>query len=217
MTRYVALLQGINVGKHKRIAMDDLKAIVEGVGASDVRTHLNSGNVVFTAEGRDNSALSSEIAEAITGATGLDVPVVIRSASEMRAIVEDNPFPEAAADHKTLHVTFLGGVPDSDRVAALAEVERGEDDYRVVADTIYLFYPNYLTGAVFMQTGLDKALGVVATSRNWRTVTRLAELASDLRGSRWVLTGWRATCGARRHAHIAKHCRWTASRSAEGR
>jgi uncharacterized protein (DUF1697 family) len=179
MPRYVALLQGINVGKHKRIAMADLRALVEGLGHADAQTHLNSGNVVFTVEDGTNAELAAAIEDAIAARLGLHVPVVVRSGAELARIVANNPFPEAAADPKTLHVTFLGAEPDPERVAALAEVERGEDDYRVAGSDVYLFYPNKLTGATFMPTGLGTALGVVATSRNWRTVTRLAEMARD--------------------------------------
>jgi uncharacterized protein (DUF1697 family) len=176
--RYAALLRGINVGKHKRIAMADLRALVEGLGYTDVKTHLNSGNVVFTAAGGDNLELAGAIEAAIAAETGLAVPVVVRSGAELAGIVANNPFPDAAADPATLHVTFLGAAPDPERVAALAEVDRGEDDFRVAGDVVYLFYPNKLTGATFMPTGLDAALGVVATSRNWRTVTKLAELTA---------------------------------------
>lgn len=175
MTRYVGLLQGINVGKHKRIAMSDLKAIVENLGHTDVRTHLNSGNVVFTADGRLNDDLAREIKAAITSELAIDVPVVVRSGDEMRRIVENNPFPAAAADHTTLHVTFLGSVLDPATVASLAEREKGDDDYRVAGADVYLHYPNKITGAVFTLHGLN----VVATSRNWRTVTRLAEMVGE--------------------------------------
>jgi uncharacterized protein (DUF1697 family) len=181
LPRYVALLQGINVGKHKRVAMADLRALVEGLGHADVNTHLNSGNVVFAAEDGANEELAKQIEDAIAARLGLDVPVVVRSGEELARILAGNPFPEAAADHTTLHVTFLGAVPDPERVAALAEVDRGEDDYRVVGADVYLSYPHKLTGATFMPTGLGKALGVVATSRNWRTVTRLAELTGAKR------------------------------------
>lgn len=179
MARFVALLQGINVGRNRRIAMADLRALVEGLGYVEVNTHLNSGNVVFAAEGGTNAELAATIEEAIAAELGLDVPVVVRSGEELARIVAENPFPEAAADPKTLHVTFLSAEPAPERVAALAEVERGEDDYRVAGADVYLFYPNKTTGARFMPTGLGKALGVVATSRNWRTVTRLAEMARD--------------------------------------
>lgn len=177
MTRYVALLQGINVGKHKRIAMADLRALVERLGYTEVKTHLNSGNVVFTAASGANEEHAQRIEDAISRELGLEVPVAVRSGEELARIVAGNPFPEAAADHTTLHVAFLSEAPDPERVAALAEFERGDDDYRVVGADVYLYYPHKLTGATFMPTGLGKALGVVATSRNWRTVTRLAEMS----------------------------------------
>lgn len=177
MTRSIALLQGINVGRHKRIAMADLRALVEGLGYADVTTHLNSGNVVFTGEGGSNAEIAGSIERAISDALGLDVPVLVRSGEEMARIVAANPFPDAAADHTTLHVTFLSAEPDPERVEALAEIDRGDDDYRVVGAEVYLRYPNKLSGASFMPTGLGRALGVVATSRNWRTVTRLTEMA----------------------------------------
>ncbi len=178
MARYVALLQGINVGKHKRIAMADLRELVEGLGHADVKTHLNSGNVIFTAEDRADAQLAREIEDAIRAQLGLEVPVVVRSGEELANIVANNPFPDAAADHKTLHVPFLGEPPAPERVAALAEVKRGDVDFRVVGADVYLHYPNGLSGATFLPTGLGKALGVVATSRNWRTVTRLADMAN---------------------------------------
>jgi uncharacterized protein (DUF1697 family) len=175
MPRFVALLQGINVGKNRRIAMSDLREIVEALGHADVKTHLNSGNVVFTAAHEDDAALARELEAAIAARTGFDVPVVVRTGEELRGIVENNPFPDAAADHTTLHVTFLGEEPAAEKVAALEARDTGEDDWRIVGKDVYLFYPNKTTGATFTLDGI----GVVATSRNWRTVTRLAELASE--------------------------------------
>ena len=175
MPRYAALLRGINVGKNKRIARSDLKALVSGLGHGGVRTHLNSGNVVFTAGERSSDDLAREIEAAIASTLGMEVAVVVRSGEELRRIVEDNPFPQAAADHTTLHVAFLGEAPGPDEVAALASRDKGDDDYRVAGADVYLHYPNKITGAVFTLDGLE----VVATSRNWRTVTRLADMASE--------------------------------------
>lgn len=179
MPRYVALLRGINVGKNKRIAMSDLKALVENLSFNDVRTHLNSGNIVLTTGERGNEGLAGTIEAAIMSTLGMSVPVIVRSGEEMQRIVDNNPFPQHAGDHKTLHVTFLAGQPETEAVNALADQEKGDDDYRVLGTEVYLYYPNRLTGAVFMPNGLDTALGIHTTSRNWRTVTRLAELASD--------------------------------------
>ncbi len=177
MPRYIALLRGINVGKNNRISMADLRALVEKLGYADVRTHLNSGNVVFTAPEQPNETLAVEIEAAITSTLDLDVPVIVRSSREMREVIANNPFPEHAADHTTLHVTFLAATPDPELVAALADAPRGDDDYQVISTEVYLHYPNRISGAVFMPNGLDKALQVTSTSRNWRTVTALAAMA----------------------------------------
>lgn len=176
MARYAALLQGINVGKHKRIAMADLRTLVEALGHTEVQTHLNSGNVVFTADEGANTALAAEIEQAISANLGLQVPVVVRSGDELARIVANNPFPDAAADHTMLHVTFLREELGPEQVAAMAEIEKGDDDYRVVGADVYLFFPNKLSGATFKPPAMGRPSGVVATSRNWRTVTRLAEM-----------------------------------------
>ncbi len=177
MPRYVALLRGINVGPHKRISMANLRSLMEDLGHADVRTHLNSGNVVFSTSERANDALATEIRAEIMCTLDLDVPVIVRSARGMREVIDNNPFPEHEADHTTIHVTFLGAAPAPEMVAALADSPRGEDDYRVVGSEVYLHYPNKISGAVFMPNGLDKALKVTTTSRNWRTVTSLAAMA----------------------------------------
>jgi uncharacterized protein (DUF1697 family) len=180
MQRHVALLRGINVGKHKRIAMADLRALFRHLGYLDVTTHLNSGNVMFTpAHECDTAALVHEMETAIADGFGIDVPVILRSGAEMARIVEQNPFPEATTDHATLHVAFLGEEPAPDRVASLASAERGPDDYRILGRETYLHYPNRLTGAVFKPDGLERALAVPVTLRNWRTVVALAEMVRD--------------------------------------
>ena len=175
MPRYVALLRGINVGANKRIRMEDLRNIVASLGYQGVRTHLNSGNVVFTAGQGIDVELVESIERAITSALGMDVPVIVRSGDEMQQIVANNPFPQRAADPRTLHVSFMAETPDPAAVEALADLEKGADDYRVIGTELYLSYPNKITGAVFVPTGLN----VVCTSRNWRTVTRLAAMTGE--------------------------------------
>ncbi len=182
MPRYVALLRGINVGKNNRISMADLRNLIEGLGHADVRTHLNRGNVVFTASEQPNETLATDIQTAITSTLDLDVPVIVRTGQEMREVVANNPFPEHAANHTTLHVTFLGATPDPNLVAALADAPRGDDNYRPIGSEIYLHYPNKISGAIFMPNGLDRALNMSTTSRNWRTVSALAEMATDSQG-----------------------------------
>lgn len=174
MPRYAALLRGINVGKHKRIAMADLRALVEGLGFADVQTLLNSGNVAFGADTIPNPQLATRIEDAIATVMGLDVPVIVRSGEELRRIVDHNPFPERATDHKTLHVEFLATPLSRPTVEAMEAMETGEDDWRLDGDVLYLAYPNKLTGATFVPP-----LDVPHTSRNWQTVTKLAAMTAD--------------------------------------
>ncbi len=180
MPRYVVLLRGINIGAKKRIAMADLTALVEGLGHANVSTYVNSGNVAFTTTtGQSDLGLATVIETALAEHHSLDVAVVVRSGEEMASIVATNPFPEVAATPKLLHVSFLSDLPARDKVAGLSDIERGEDDYRVVGRNIYLHYPNGISGAAFMVNGFDKVLGVTATSRNWRTVLKLAEMTRE--------------------------------------
>ncbi len=181
MSRYVALLRGINIGAKKRIAMADLKALVEGLGHTEVATYVNSGNVVFDAEAADETTLAEGIESALMTMHDLDVPVVVRSAVELASIVAANPFPQHADHPKTLHVSFLSETPAADLVEALDRIEKGEDGYRVVGRNVYLHYPNGMSGAVFMVNGLDRALAVTSTSRNWRTVLKLADMTRNAR------------------------------------
>ena len=179
MPSYVALLRGINVGPRKRIAMAELRRLVEEQGHANVRTYVNSGNVVFDSTATDPVLIAAGIEAALGQPVGQPVPVVVRSAAEMAATVANNPFPERAPEPTTLHVSFLGATPDPALVDALRDVEKGEDDYRVIGRDIYLSYPNGVSGAVFMVNGFDRALAVTSTSRNWRTVTKLAAMVRD--------------------------------------
>ncbi|HEV2072396.1 MAG TPA: DUF1697 domain-containing protein [Thermomicrobiales bacterium] len=122
MQTYVALLRGINVGAHKRIAMADLRALIEGLGYADVRTHLNSGNAVFASQVGVNQDVASTIRAAVASRPGMNTAVVVRSGEEMQRIIAGNPFPDRADDHKTLHVAFLAGTPDRQLVEALAGI-----------------------------------------------------------------------------------------------
>ena len=179
MPTYVALLRGINIGAKKRIRMEVLRRLIEGLGHTEVKTYVNSGNVVFSSDSGDDMSIAAEIEEALKTHHDLDVPIVVRSGKEMARIVANNPFPEHASEHKTLHVSFLSETPPAGLVRALADVEKGEDEYRVVGKDIYLHYPNGLAKAVFMINGFDKALKVTSTSRNWRTVVTLSEMANQ--------------------------------------
>ena len=180
MTTCVALLRGINIGSKKRIAMADLRALVADLGYGNPRTLVNSGNVVFDRDGNaSNEQVAASIGDALRDCHSLKVPVVVRTGDELRAIVARNPFPDVAATPKLLHVFFLGVKPEAARVEALQEVERGDDDFKVIGSELYLSVPNGLSGGTLSLLNLDRMLGVLTTSRNWNTVTKLATMAND--------------------------------------
>lgn len=172
MTVYIALLQGVNVGKHKRIAMDDLKRVVIEAGGKGPVTVANSGNVVFSYDGAlDTAELRATLETAISDHVGMPVPTLLRTGAEMRSVVERNPYP-AVTDPKCLHVEFLlEPLPD-----VLAGVDFGQDHLTASGGEIYLHAPNRMSGITYDAKTLNKRLGTHHTSRNWSTVTKLADL-----------------------------------------
>jgi uncharacterized protein (DUF1697 family) len=171
-TTYAALLRGINLGARNRVAMQDLRALVEELGGEDVRTYLQSGNVVFGGRALSADALAKGIREAL----GVDAKVLLRSKAELAKIVRGNPFPKA--DPATLHVTFLADAAGKARVKKLAEREFAPDELDVAGREVYLRCPNGYGRSKLSNAFLEKQLGVPATTRNWKTVKALAELVS---------------------------------------
>jgi uncharacterized protein (DUF1697 family) len=173
---YVALLRGINVGAHKKISMADLRALFEALGNEDVSTYVQSGNVVFKSPVASAAELVGAIEKRIARDLGLDVAVVVRTDAQLRKIASGSPFDES--DPTKLHVAFLAGKPAQGRVRALDAKDFAPDELRVAATEVYLRYPSGYGRTKLSNAALEKALGVTATTRNWRTVTKLVELAS---------------------------------------
>jgi uncharacterized protein (DUF1697 family) len=175
VTRWVALLRGVNVGPHKRIAMADLRALLEGVGYDDVRTLLQSGNALFTAGG-SASTHEKKISAAIEKTLGLEVSVLVRTGAEVTAVASGNPFVERRVPTKELSVAFLSKAPSAAKVEALLDrrTEFAPDDVEAGDRALYLRQPN---GVIKTRIpDLDRALGVTATARNWNTVSKLVDL-----------------------------------------
>ena len=171
------MLRGINLGGRRRVAMDDLRTLVRGLGADDVRTYVQSGNVVFRSR-KASSTLVREVEESIRRSLGPDVAVVLRTKEELAEVVGGNPFLGSGIDAAKLHVTFLAEVPDADRVSELGEQRVGSDEFRAVGREIYLHCPNGYGRTKLSNARLERQLAVAATTRNWKTVTALADLAS---------------------------------------
>lgn len=172
----IALLQGVNVGKYKRISMADFKQIIADLGGENATTVANSGNVVFSHnEGIGADALRLSIEDAVSDHVGIAIPTVTRTGSELQQIVAANPYTDVT-DTKCLHVEFLNKpIPD-----ALDDVDFGEDHLTMIGREIYMHLPNKMSGITYDAKTLHKRLGTHTTSRNWNTVTKLASIATGM-------------------------------------
>ena len=174
--RYVALLRGINVGGRNAIAMARLRELLEALGLGDVRTHLQSGNAVFTAEPAEEQLVHA-IEEAIARELGMNVRVLVRSRDELAAVVGADPFRAIATDPAKYLVMFLSEAPDHDVRAGVDPAGYRPDRFHLGRREIYLWCPDGLSNSELPKVFSEKRLGLLSTTRNWRTVTKLLELA----------------------------------------
>ncbi|MEA2255523.1 MAG: hypothetical protein QOG35_1568 [Solirubrobacteraceae bacterium] len=177
-TQVVALLRGINVGRHKRVRMADLRTLLQDAGYRDVRTHLQSGNVVATAP-IAAAKVAPAMRDLIAGALGLTVDVVVRTASELAAIVDADPLGKADADGSKHLVVFLSDAPDPDAVARLEAEDFGPERWAVRGLEVYVWYPGGFRDSPLGKALSARPLAPIATARNWNTVTRVLEIARE--------------------------------------
>jgi uncharacterized protein (DUF1697 family) len=175
---FVAMLRSINVAGRNRLPMADLRALMSALGFEDAVTYLQSGNVVFSGAGTPK-AVGRAIEEQITADLGLEVPVVVRSSRQLQKTVESTPFSRLDVDPKTRHVTFLAQLPEPQAVGELEALDGrfGTDRFEVVGPDVFLYCPGGYGETKLNNAFLERRLGVVATTRNWRTVLALADMA----------------------------------------
>ncbi len=173
-TRYVALLRGINLGRARQVDMARLREILTARGHEAVRTHLRSGNVVLDSP-LSEAGLAEDLTTAIGAEFGFDVPVVVRTGTELAAVVAGDPFATVATDPARYLVTFMAEPPDPAAVDALPRAESG--DYLVRGRELYLWLPDGIQNTPLASWKWDRLIGRPGTARNWNTVVRLAELA----------------------------------------
>ncbi len=177
LERHVALLRGLNVGPNNRVAMPLLVELFVQSGATDVRTYIQSGNVVYGAAPKLAAKIPTKVSEALDRELGLAVPLVTRTARELEAVAKKNPFLERGAEPKTLHVVFLADVPGADAVARLDPKRSPGDELIVRGRDIYLCLPNGVAKSKITNAWLDSTLKTTSTLRNWNTVLALVELS----------------------------------------
>ncbi|HEY6572445.1 MAG TPA: DUF1697 domain-containing protein [Candidatus Eisenbacteria bacterium] len=176
--RAVALFRGINVGRAKRISMADLRAVVEGLGYGDVRTLLNSGNVVFTATAATAAKAALRIEKGVAADHGIESRVTVLSSAELGAIVKANPLVEMADNPSRLFVTVLADPADRSRLKPLLTQEWAPDTLAVGARAAYLWCPKGIHESK-LHASVARLLGDAATTRNWATTLKLHTLLND--------------------------------------
>ncbi len=176
MTTYVALVRGINVGGHTKVGMDDLRRLFVALGHANVKSYIQSGNVIFRSPVDEPARLAGDIEKRIAQDLGVTATVLLRTTDDLAQIVANNPFAGREIDPARLHVTFLANAPDRERVARLDRPAGEPDELSLVGKEIYLYCPNGYGRTKLNNTYFERRLGVAATTRNWRVVTKLCDL-----------------------------------------
>jgi len=178
MAQHILLLRGINLAARNRIAMADLRGVLEDAGLDDVRTYLQSGNVVVASKAKsDDVARKTE--RLIAKHFGLNIAVVARSRAQLAKIVERNPLQRVAKNPKRYQVSFLASKPGRNVIERVEAAAEPPEQVVAIGREIYAWHPETIARSRLWTLLAGQKLGVIATARNWTTVTSLLELADD--------------------------------------
>ena len=178
MPRQVALLRGINLGSVRRVPMPALRDLLGGLGYGQVRTLVQSGNVVLESD-LSPDRLAKDLGKVIAAEFGVDTPVVVRTRDELADVIERDPFGELATTPKWYQVTFLSAEPDAEAVSQVEAADLAPERVVFSGREVYAWHPAGMQRSRLAGLLTDKRLGVTATARNWNTVTKLLELADS--------------------------------------
>ena len=176
--KYIALLKGINIGRSKRIKMADLVKTLESLGFKNVKTYLQSGNVIFEHDSSDIAEIEESIERKISETFSFSVDVIIRTKDELENIVNGNPFiSEPDIELDKLHVTFLSDIPDQKAVLKL-DINKAENEkFEIIGREVYIYCPNGYARTKLKNDMFERKLNTTATTRNWKTTKKLMELS----------------------------------------
>ena len=180
MPAYAALLRAVNLGDTNKVAMPEVRSLFSELGHEDVATYVQSGNVVFRSGSRDTDAISTELERAIEKRLGVETAVILRTAAELRKVVDGNPYARAERDPKKLQVLFLDRRPSAQAKRALDPDRSPPDRFELRGRELYLHRPAGSARSKLTIAYFERCLGAHGTVRNWRTVMKLAELTAAL-------------------------------------
>jgi uncharacterized protein (DUF1697 family) len=180
MQAIIAMLRGVNVGPHNRISMQELRTLCGSLQLQNAQTYVQSGNVVFTSNERNLSALAKRIEDAFERTFGFRARVILRSAAEMQTVIAKNPFAKRKEiDPRKLLVTFLSEELSPEARKQLEEAKAGPEEIRAQARELYVYFPNGM-GRSKLPAVMDRVLRKTGTARNWNSVTKLLEMAEGI-------------------------------------
>jgi uncharacterized protein (DUF1697 family) len=178
MSTHVALLRGVNVGAHNRVPMGELRQRLSGLGYSDVRTLLQSGNVVLDADVQPE-LLAQEIEREVEARFNVRSPVVVRTREQLAAVVALDPLRGVVENDKLYQVSFLSDEPSGEAIEKLEGTDVEPERFVHAGREIYAWHPKGIHSSKLARLLSDKRLGVTATARNWSTTVKLLDLATD--------------------------------------
>ena len=178
MITYIALLRGINVSGHRMIKMEDLKNVLSELNFTNIRTYIQSGNIVFDSEKNDSTYLEKQIEEKILNHFGFQVPVVIRTKSELNKIHDNNPFLRKRSEPADkLHVTFFPEQPEKEYLKKIEGLLFLPDEFMSSGREVYLLCPNGYGRTKLTNQFFENKLKLTATTRNWKTIETLLQMS----------------------------------------
>jgi uncharacterized protein (DUF1697 family) len=179
MQTYIALLRGINVGGHHKLPMKELRTLLENLGLQNVRTYIQSGNVVFQSQEKDRSRLARQISADIKKDHGFEPDVQLLTAEEMEKAIQSNPFPEGEPEPKSLHLFFLAAVPPKPNLEAIDALRTENERFALIDKVFYLHAPDGI-GRSRLVEKFGRYIDVSMTARNWRTVSKIMEMVREI-------------------------------------
>ena len=177
MIKYVAFLRGINVGGHKLIKMEELSRIFTSLGCKNVKTYIQSGNVIFETSASDSKALTKKIEKELLDIFGYEATVFLRTMAEVEDMLDQNPFKKFKSSAKVkMYVTFLSRIPDKKPKLPLVSAKDGLEIFSIKNCEAFLLSQMVKGRFGFPNNFIEKEVGVPATTRNWNTVNKIIDL-----------------------------------------
>jgi uncharacterized protein (DUF1697 family) len=179
METYIAFLRAVNAGGFNSLPMKEFVTLLEQLGLRNIKTYIQTGNAVFQTETAKSPQLPEKIKNAIKGRFGFATEVISLSLAELENAIMANPFPEADANHKSLHLTFLASKPEKPDLKTLEALKKESEKF-VLESRVFYFYASEGVGRSKLFARIEKSLGVHGTARNWRTAQKMLEIAKQV-------------------------------------